>query len=180
VTKEYTMITLGIDLSLTGTGCVVMKSGKMVSNKLIKSKPSGGRPIDELNRIIKIRDEIEISDAKIAVIEGLAFMARNTTSLIQLSALNYFVREKLSILNIPFVIVAPTSLKKFVTGKGNSPKDLMLLATYKKYGEYFTNDNLCDAYGLAKIGHVLTQKNPKLIKPQQEVINLLKKQYEKK
>ena len=51
--------------------------------------------------------------------------------------------------------VAPTSLKKFVTGKGNAKKDLMLLSVYKRWGFDTTNDNKADAYGLAQFGRAL-------------------------
>lgn len=176
------MSVIGIDLSLTGTGIVKLKDGKITEQKLIKSKPSGDLPLDELKRIVTIRESIakEIdsdpnSIIQLVAIEGLAFMARNTTALVQLSGLNYMIREKLYSLKIPFVIVAPTSLKKFITGKGNIAKEMMLLETYKKYKVYFTDNNLCDAYGLAMIADSLvnSEKKPK---HQQEVVNLLKKQ----
>jgi len=66
-------------------------------------------------------------------IEGMAFMAKNTTSLVQLAALNYMVREWIVYDENKFIIVAPSSLKKFITGKGNAHKDLMMMTVYKKY-----------------------------------------------
>lgn len=184
--------TLGLDLSLTGTGVVILEDGKITKRILIKSKPVGDLPIDELKRILKIVDEIEtvIMDydnqdtqpIDIAVIEGLAFMVRNATALVQLSALNYMVRAKLMDYKIPFVIVAPTSLKKFVTGSGASKKDVMLMETYKRYDVSILNDNECDAFGLAKIGEALLMTSgPQCSLPifQQEVISLLDKQIKK-
>jgi hypothetical protein len=48
-------------------------------------------------------------------------------------------------------VVAPSMLKKFVTGTGNAKKDQMMMATYKKWGfEAKTNDE-ADAYGLARV-----------------------------
>ncbi len=170
------MISLGIDLSLRETGCVKTDGEEIIDTQLIKSKPDGKLPINELSRICNIRDSIDTTEVGIAVIEGLAFMARNSTALTQLSGLNYMCRELLMLSDIPFIIVAPTTLKKFITGKGNCGKDVMMLETYKRYGATFDNNNLCDAFGLSIIGSVLSQKNPKLIKPQQEVINLLKEQ----
>jgi hypothetical protein len=52
----------------------------------------------------------------------------------------------------------------------------MMLETFKRYGESFADQNLCDAYALARVGEALLDKNVKLIKPQEEVINLLKVQ----
>jgi len=48
--------------------------------------------------------------------------------------------------------VAPSTLKKFVTGKGNSKgKTGVISAIAKKYGMEFETDDEYDAYGLARI-----------------------------
>ena len=174
-------ISIGLDLSLTGTGVVILEGNKIIKQKLIKSKPVGDLPINEVRRIRKIVEEIELilGDKKptVAVIEGLAFMVRNATALVQLSALNYMTRALLDDYNIPFVIVAPTSLKKFITGSGGSKKDVMLIEMFKRYGVTILDDNENDAYGLAKIGEELfNDKKDKLPVFQQEVLQLLKKQ----
>jgi len=176
-----TLKTLGLDLSLVGTGLISLKDGEIEVQKLIKSKPVGDKPINELIRIRKIVSDIEdvLSDMDnlpdLACIDGMAFMARNTTALVQLSALNYMTRALLADYNIPFVIVAPTSLKKFITGSGASKKDVMLIEMYKRYNVTILDDNENDAYGLAQIGKALKEKE-ELTKFQQEVVDLLKKQ----
>jgi len=175
------IISIGLDLSLTGTGVVVLKNGKIIKQKLIKSKPAGDKPVDELKRILKIINEIELVLSEelygIAVIEGLAFMVRNATALVQLSALNYMIRAVLLKKNIPFIIVAPTSLKKFITGDGKSKKDVILMEVYKRYGVTIFDDNEADAYGLAQIGLALLGGNTKKTTAKQnEVIKLLSKQ----
>lgn len=173
-------ISLGLDLSLTGTGVIILEGGKIVKQHLIKSKPVGDLPLNELIRIRKIIYEIESVLLEklptVAVIEGLAFMVRNATALVQLSALNYMTRELLHKYGVPFVIVAPTSLKKFITGSGGSKKDVMLMETYKRYGVTILDDNENDAFGLAKIGEEMFGKQDKLPVFQQEVLSLLKKQ----
>lgn len=181
------MITIGIDASLTGTGFVSLKDGKMINKKLITSKPCGPKPIDELMRLRKIVDAIESEirdvqlehgDIELAAIEGMAFMAKGT-SLVQLSGLNYFIRDSLRKHDIPFIIVAPTSLKKFSTSKGNAQKDLMMLETYKRWGVSIPENNTCDAYCLSRVAEGMCG-DPKLNKLQQEVIDLLNKQYDSK
>lgn len=47
-------------------------------------------------------------------------------------------------------IVPPTSLKKFVTGKGTASKDDMVSAVQSKWAKDITNNNIADAYGLAE------------------------------
>jgi len=179
-----TITSLGLDLSLTGTGVVILRDGKIIKQHLIKSKPVGDKPIDELNRILKIvseiKNEITATSIDIAVIENLAFGVKNATSLTQLAALNYFVRNMLAHdcgYEIPFVLVAPPSLKKFITGSGNAKKDVMLIETFKRYGVTILDDNVCDAYGLAQVGLALLDGNSKaIIKLQEEVLTLLRKQ----
>jgi len=172
------MISLGIDLSLTATGCYCLnETGAMVSSQLIKTKPSGDKPIDGLRRLMKIRDEIIFEGVEVVCIEGMAFSVRKTTALTQLSGLNYLVREASLSNGIPFFIVAPTSLKKFITGKGNCGKDVIMLELFKRYGVTITDNNLADAFGLAMIGLAVMNKYPfDLIEPQKEVVKLIKKQ----
>ena len=169
------MISLGLDLSLTGTGVVKLSDGKLISQNLIKSKPTSNN-LDELKRLSYIRDSIDISGVDVAVIEGLAFSVRNSTALVQLSGLNYLVREMLHKNKIPFIIVAPTSLKKFATNKGNCQKDEVMLACYKRWHVTFKDNNISDAYILARIGEALMDDSVKLTSIQEEVTNLLKKQ----
>ena len=174
------MKVLGIDPSLTGTGVVTLSGrGKVLSADHIRSYPVKTYPL-EVKRIRGITDTVlsAAEGCSLAVMEGLAFMAHNTTALVQLSALNYFIREGLMNMEIPFIIVAPSSLKKFVTGKGNAKKDSIFLEVYKRWGESFTNDNEADAYGMAQIAWVLANPGVEKGLPefQQEVITLLKTQ----
>ena len=74
--------------------------------------------------------------------------------------------------------MTPTTLKKFITGKGAGPKDVMLLETYKRYGISFLDNNLCDAFGLAQCGVALLKENKEpLLSFQKEVCNTLAPQY---
>ena len=185
------MLVIGLDLSLASTGYVELVDGEIQKKELIKSKPEGTIPFDETVRLNNILGEIvgllnkhliagdRCSPADLVVLEGLAFMARNTRSIVQLAGLHFMVRDWLYRSKCSFIVVAPTTLKKFITGKGNSPKDTMMMETYKRYGMTLTNNNICDAFCLAKCGESLLDKSHKpvkLTKPQQEVVELLKVQ----
>lgn len=180
------MISVGLDLSLTKTGyAVVNNEGIVLSSGIIKSKPGGDHPIDETQRIVKIAEEVmqtidrvlPKTNPSIVCIEGLAFSARNTSSLVQLAGLNYLVRALLNQFKWNFIIVCPTTLKKFITGSGKGDKDQMQMAVYKNYGHESLDNNECDAYALSVCGLALLGKPlKKMIKPQEEVIQLLKKQ----
>ena len=169
-------IILGLDLSLRSSGIIKLKDGEIIEQRLIKSKPNGKSPVDELKRLMKIRDEIDIRNVNIAVIEGLAFMVRKTQALVQLAALNYMVREKLYLNKIPFVVVVPTTLKKFCTSKGNAKKDVILLEIYKRWGIEFYDDNEADAYVLSRIGEALLNDRADMLVFQKETVKLLRKQ----
>ena len=180
------MITVGLDLSLQNTGfAIVEDNGSILASGVIKSKPSGDKPIDETRRIVRIAEEtvqkidelLPNKNPDIVMIENLAFMARNTTALTQLAGLSHLIRILLEEFKWPVVMVAPSSLKKFITGKGNSDKNIMMMTVYKDYGHEFFDDNICDAFSLAACGMALLGKPLKtLTKPQLEVVNLLKNQ----
>jgi crossover junction endodeoxyribonuclease RuvC len=179
--NKYIGLSIGIDPSLVETGVVGVRNGKVEFSHLVKSKKIGDTPREEMERIRNIVDEIifiiEKYNPAIVVMESIAFMAHNTTALAQLCGVNYMVRDAVY-KNHLLYMVTPTGLKKFITGKGNCQKDLMLLETYKRYKISFSNNNSCDAFGLAKIGEALINKDLKLPKHQEEVISILKKQYE--
>lgn len=57
---------------------------------------------------------------------------------------------------IPLRLYKPTQIKQFVTGKGNSPKSIMLTAIYKKYKVDFSKyetaaDDVADSYGIMRM-----------------------------
>lgn len=112
---------------------------------------------------VAIADYAEAKEADLAVIEGYSLASKiGHTYLVTLGTM---VRYSLQQRGIDFIEVAPSTLKKFVTGKGNSQKDEMRLAVYKTWK--FENDSLdvIDAFGLAQFGVELMApemwKNPK-------------------
>ena len=173
------MITIGIDPSLTGTGIVVIKDGKIIDKCLIKSKPVGDRPNDEIDRIKgivhKVDEYLSKYNPDIICMEGLAFMARNTTALMQLAGLNYLLRTMFHG-HKQWFIVAPSTLKKFILGKGAGDKSLVMMEVYKKYGEELSDNNIADAFVLAQIGQAIGGKHKNLTNPQVEVCTLLANQ----
>lgn len=69
-------------------------------------------------------------------------------------------------------IVQPTLLKKYATGKGVAPKNTVLMSVYKRWGVEFTDDNLADAYTLARIAHAIENPSDETVF-QQEVLKKL-------
>jgi len=80
----------------------------------------------------------------------LSFQSRGQ-AMAQLGALHFILRIFLFQEKLDYRVVEPTVLKRFVTGKGQGKKELMLKEVYKKWGADFDDNNLADAYGLARI-----------------------------
>jgi len=87
------------------------------------------------------------------VLEGLSYSSKfvNQTQV----EIAVVIRYALFKAGIPFINVPPTSLKKFVTGKGNCRKDMIMLHVFKRWNFEPKTDNIADAFGLAMFGGAL-------------------------
>jgi len=181
---------VGLDLSLTHTGIAVFNGDdEYLMLDTVKSKPIGDTPTAELTRIKFIMGDVieklksfylgENNSIKLFCIEGIAFGIRGkTTSLDQLTALNYFIRDLALRYNIPFIIIPPTTNKKFVTGSGKGEKDAIMMHVLKNWDIECNDNNIADAVGLAKIGACVLDIIKPQNKAQEEVVKLIKKQLE--
>ncbi|MGW1261150.1 hypothetical protein ACWD7Y_04215 [Streptomyces drozdowiczii] len=70
--------------------------------------------------------------------------------------------------------VAPTSVKKYVTGSGRADKDKMLLSVYMRWKFEAPDHDTADAYTLARIAAALDSDEPPELKFQQEVIDTIR------
>ena len=142
---------VGMDPSFNGFAIIILdKDANIIEQKLIVSNPK-----DEIeDRLIYLETEYgfipKIAGLHSVNLEGPAFLANGQFAL-QMGALHFMIRLMLKRAGVDFNVIAPGTLKKFVTGKGNAKKDLILLKVYKKWGVEFENDNLADAYGLARM-----------------------------
>ncbi|RLA02452.1 MAG: hypothetical protein DRQ42_00610 [Gammaproteobacteria bacterium] len=142
---------IGLDPSFTGTGIVRIDAHGAVIDQNLFSTDSKEKVEERLLYIVEsVMEHIKHPKLPHTIcMEGIAF-ARKSTYAAQLGALHYMLRVAMYIEDMNYIVIPPTNLKKFVTGKGNCKKDLMLLKTYRKWGIQFEDDNLCDAYGLAR------------------------------
>lgn len=153
-TRKHKNIILGLDLSLRATGICVLK-GNIHHVSLIKSKIEGMERLAYIKKAIK--NILYQNQWDIILIEGYSFGSRGRAIFSSgelggiIKLLLYKYRNK-DFLRVPTYIVPPTCLKKFITGKGNAPKDSMKMETLSKYNIKFEDNNECDAFGLAKMG----------------------------
>lgn len=176
------MLIIGIDPSLTSTGIVALNDGIVEIAEVTKNRPELGT----IERVRLIREKINKTiqhpnlTPDLIVIEGFSYGSKGR-SVFDIAHLGWRVREDLELFknsnNIPWIEVSPTQLKKFATGKGNANKEIILQQVFKHWGYETHDNNIADAYVLAKIGEAyLNVKNgnkPKLTKFQHEVIGQL-------
>jgi len=70
------------------------------------------------------------------------------------------------------VLVAPQQLKKFVSGNGNTKKEMIPKAVLKRWGMDFNDTNIAEAYVLARIAHAVDAE-PEMTGFQRDVVKAL-------
>jgi crossover junction endodeoxyribonuclease RuvC len=141
---------VGMDPSYNGFAIVVLdKDANILEKKLFGSE---SKEVED--RLIELEKEYKfirnIMSLHSVCIEGPAYASQGAY-ILQMGALHYMIRLMLKRAKIDFKVIAPGTLKKFVTGDGRAKKNLMLLNVYKRWGIEFDNDNLADAYSLARM-----------------------------
>lgn len=142
---------VGIDPSYNGFAIIVLdEKGIIVEQKLLTTNSN-----DEAEaRIVSLEKNFKfianINCLYSVYMEGPSYSS-NGVFMLQMGALNYYLRIFLLKKDVLYKVIAPGTLKKFVSGSGNAKKDLMLLNVYKKWGVEFSDNNLADAYGLARM-----------------------------
>ncbi|HNI02742.1 MAG TPA: crossover junction endodeoxyribonuclease RuvC [Chitinophagales bacterium] len=141
---------VGIDPSLSGTGLCFINKLNIPITEIIKTKKMDNR-FDRYDYIVhKILDFVP-DTTNLVVIEHYSFGSIGKQT--DLAELGGIIRYALYVNKVKFIEVAPSSLKKFITGRGNAKKDEMILAISKKYNKHFKDDNIADAYALAQWGY---------------------------
>lgn len=180
MTKKDKGIYAGLDLSLIGTGGVVLdKTGKFLNLlAFTKSKKEAALRKPRHRFVLtpddcktqsqvwartcaaarEIRAWVEENTAPDCLIgiEDHAFSARGT-SMYQLGHLHGLVRRDLQDLGRKWILVAPTVLKKAVTGKGTADKTQMGAVPIRDLNlaefHHSSAHNIVDAYWLARCAH---------------------------
>ena len=114
-----------------------------------------------INNIIDWYEEPEYDEYGLAdyneievYMEGVSYGSVGSAALVDLAFLNASIRMLLRQRGIPFIIISPTSLKKFACANGQAEKDIMIDA-WKRMDFNISNikdvkvDDLADSYFLA-------------------------------
>ena len=175
---------MAIDPSLTGFAiCILEKGGKEVYADEKKTKPVKtlkGR-VSRMESLVLFADKVVVDyEPDYIFIEGYAFNAKGSSG-VTLGELGMLVRSNLITMDIKGLVeVPPTTLKKFITGKGNANKIAVASTLSSKFNKEFKSDNEADAYGLAQLG-LATQgwQDFKLTKKQEEAVKVVQDLIEK-
>ena len=144
---------MGVDTS-TKTGYVILtEDAEVLKVGVLHYKPEENR----FARFERYEQDLlhlaQCYEVDLVMIEGYSYAGKFNNSLQY--ELGACIRMMLYKNEIAFVEVSPAGLKKFVTGKGNCKKDLMLLNVYKRWDFDTSDDNEADAYGLAQFGRAM-------------------------
>lgn len=103
-------------------------------------------------RIDYLRDQVEVLRKKHGIeavaMEGYSFGSTNGRE--AAGELGGLIKWTLWLAGVTIWIVPPTTLKKFITGKGTARKEMMIKEVFKRWGYEAADNNDCDAYALGR------------------------------
>lgn len=151
---------VGLDVSLTGTGCVTLShDGEHRADTVGDSNPAM-RVEQRIARYDRIIEQIinclpPTTEIACLCIEGYS-MASKGRGILDRAELGGILRHTLiDDWGLTPVEVAPNTLKLFATGKGNASKVEVAVAVSRRYDVVLANDNEYEAYALARMAACL-------------------------
>lgn len=154
----------GLDLSLAKTGVAHLESQAddewTLTTSKITSPPHDPKDIRALrDRMARIRTECsyEVKGSQLVVLEGPSLSSKGSSAK-DLAGLWHLVYDRLCV-DYRVLVVPPSSLKKWATGKGNAGKPQVAVGLHRSlpqavFGVDFAtlDDNEADAAGLCVMG----------------------------
>lgn len=153
--KEHKSYFIGLDLSYSGTGVVVLEDENSKPTHAFEFK--AGKPdypfTDRINdlwkQVKRCIPEIDVDTNITIAIEGASYGSEFNAFM--LGELNGAIKYILKSAGYNYILVPPTLLKKFATGSGNAQKTFVAAHVAKKWDFMHASNNVTDAYVLAKI-----------------------------
>jgi Holliday junction resolvasome RuvABC endonuclease subunit len=167
------MIIVGIDPSLTNTGIAILEHGEPI--RLARYGFPGHNGASYQARSRRVRKQVHdvthhCLGADLVVIEEHPYAIRLSASEFDRSGLWHGIYGNLDHAKIPIAVVANTTAKKWITGKGNAPKSDIMPIINDWYADWIPypieSDDIADALGLAAMGaHHYGDPMPFPVKP---------------
>lgn len=153
-----TVAMLAIDPSLNSTGYAFRDSDDQSTVTVVGSiRPKKITGMARLHFVEqKIEELVEAVKPRTVVYEDYSMGSKGKTFHIgELGGvLKLFLWER----GIDIILVPPSNLKLFVTGKGNADKDVMMRVLAQHRGRLFNNSDEADAYGLLLAGEAFCNR----------------------
>lgn len=146
-----------IDPSLTSTGVCYGTDGDDFCVVCCGSKPRGKTVLDRVKRYEGLIEQVErilcAVKPSLIFIEEYAY-SKNMGGQMYLGEFGGLLRWHL-VEHTPHVYeVTASALKKFATGKGNAPKDIVMAHVAQRYGRVFANNDEADSFVLYQMALV--------------------------
>lgn len=171
---------LGIDFSLTATGVCAIE-GSAAECITIRSKKEDAWwefPMRVEGIAVRVHDWSGDSALGASLVIETPAFAGKSSSLDRMFGGWWLLVNAFSRLGVdPPLLVTPSQVKKFATGKGNAGKDEVMLAVSRRYPAVeVTDNNQTDALVLAAIGAAVMGEpfSDSLTKGQQEVVEAVR------
>lgn len=180
---------LGIDPSLNATGLTLIN---YLDSRLLGSTVIGNSNLRGIERLVYNNDKLtefvkpSASEILVVAIEDYAYSAIGLQKLQMaewMGILKLTLHQLLQDYAHDVYLVPPTVLKKFITGDGRAPEQILALEGYKRFGWEFNTPHEIDACGLAEFGRrvhgylndTLDWKENLTLKQQEAVNNFVRK-----
>lgn len=143
---------VGVDLSLTSTGVVVIAPDDSVTLHRIKSKPKPAADLfDKVARMADITQRLGriITPGSVVALESPSYGSKGSAT--HDIAGNWWLFVHWCWANgIPVSIIAPSSRAMYATGRGDASKDAVLAAVIRRYPAVLVDQNdVADGLALA-------------------------------
>lgn len=158
------MRVVGLDISLKGPGvCVVEGNPRSKCGEQLEAEAAKIRIGEDLRgpqRLAVVTESLvswlhsraALCPRQLFVMEGYAFGQAGAAH--SLGEIGGCVRRELWAAGANLIVVPPSTLKKYVTGRGVGDKNIVMKVVYKRWGFDSDDDNECDAFGAAMLGLV--------------------------
>lgn len=160
-------IVVGLDLSLRSTGIAYWDGTSDTFEPTSDPEDRHGLTrMDEIAAFVTMHTNV--TDLELVVLEGLAFDAHDNKRL--QAQLTGIVRHALFRQNKPFLVVPPSTLKKYATGSGTAKKMTVFKAAQSRLGYDGESFDEADALWLRAIGAHLILGCPVVDIPKSHVV----------
>jgi len=157
---------LGFDPSLTSSGFAYLVDGDYHTGRITPKKLKGSERlyfIQQSFHDLILNIEKATGSLDLIVYEGYAMgMPNGQGRLFDIGELGGVLKLVAWGMGIDVLLVPPSNLKQFTTGKGNAKKDQVMASVASNWGYNITQNDEADAFALLKMGEAyLAHRKPR-------------------